>query len=141
MVEGYNIATKINGKTAVGRTQDDVTIAARIIESITKDDAGETQAAVNGHDITFSTAGLIGVGNTDSDKIDRDDMIAQALKKGDDAIVPITYVCDNGDTYEGNAIMTQYRESSNATDRATWNADWRITGSFTKSGSGSGAGA
>lgn len=139
MVEGYNIALKINGKTAVGRTQDDLTIAARIIESLTKDDQGETQLSVNGQDVSFSASGIIGVGNTDSSKIDRDDMIAQSLKKGSAAIIPLTYLCAGGDTYVGSAIMTQYRESSNASDRGTWNADFRVSGGLTIQGSGVGA--
>ena len=138
MLQGYNITMKINGKTVVGRTQDDLTIAARLIESITKDDAGETQVSVSGHDVTFGAQGLIGVGNTEASKLDRDDMIAQSLKTGSAALIPITYEAAAGDTYGGSAIMTQYRESSNSTDQATWNADFRISGSFSKAGSGSG---
>lgn len=132
MVEGYNITLKINGKTAVGRTQDDLTVAARLIESVTKDDAGETQVSVQGHDVTFSAQGIIGVGNSESSKIDRDDMIEQSLKKGQNAIIPVQYLVSGGATYEGRAVMTQYRESSNSTDRATWNADFRVTGEFAK---------
>ena len=52
-VAGYNIAFKIGGSTLAGRTQDDLTIAARTKESITKDDQGATQSSINGHDITF----------------------------------------------------------------------------------------
>jgi len=137
MIEGYNIAFKINNKTVVGRTQDDLTIAARLVESLTKDDAGETQVSVSGHDVTFSASGLIGV--TGSGQLTRDDMIAQSLKKNAAAIVPITYAATGGDVYTGSAIMTQYRESSNASDIATWNADFRVSGSLTKAGSGSGA--
>ena len=132
MVEGYNITLKINGKTAVGRTQDDLTVAARLVESVTKDDAGETQVSVQGHDVTFSAQGIIGVGNSESSKIDRDDMIEQSLKKGQNAIIPVQYLVSGGATYEGSAVMTQYRESSNSTDRATWNADFRVTGEFAK---------
>lgn len=132
MVEGYNITLKINGKTAVGRTQDDLTITARLIESITKDDAGETQVSVQGHDVTFSAQGIIGVGNSESSKIDRNDMIEQSLKKGQNAIIPVQYLVSGGETYEGSAVMTQYRESSNSTDRATWNVDFRVTGEFVK---------
>ena len=138
MLEGYNIALKINNKTVVGRTQDDLTIAARLVESLTKDDAGETQVSVAGHDVTFSCSGLVGVSG--SGQLTRDDIIAQALKKNSAAIVPLTYVATGGETYQGNAIMTQYRESSNASDIATWNIDFRVSGSLTKSGSGSGSG-
>ena len=48
MVEGYNIALAVDGKTLCGRTQDDLTIAAKVKESITKDDQGETQRQVTG---------------------------------------------------------------------------------------------
>ena len=140
MLEGYNIALKINNKTVVGRTQDDLTIAARLVESLTKDDAGETQVSVAGHDVTFSCSGLVGVGVSGSGQLTRDDIIAQALKKNSAAIIPLTYVATGGETYQGNAIMTQYRESSNASDIATWNIDFRVSGSLTKSGSGSGSG-
>ena len=34
---GYNVAVKINGKTCVGRTQDDLTITPTVKESITKE--------------------------------------------------------------------------------------------------------
>ena len=36
MVNGYNISLKIGGKTIVGRTQDDLTIAATVKESLDK---------------------------------------------------------------------------------------------------------
>ena len=62
MVEGYNIALTIGGKTLCGRTQDDLTIAAKVKESITKDDEGETQRRITGHDVSFSVSGLIEVG-------------------------------------------------------------------------------
>ena len=39
-VEGYNIALNIGGKTVLGRTQEDLSIAAVTTTSITKDDAG-----------------------------------------------------------------------------------------------------
>ena len=64
---GYNIAFKLgivsNGtttyKTFAGRTQDDLTIAARTRERLTKDDAGATSVAVIGQDITFRATGLV----------------------------------------------------------------------------------
>ena len=64
---GYNIAFKlgiVSGntttyKTFAGRTQDDLTIAARTRERLTKDDAGATQVAVIGQDVTFRATGLV----------------------------------------------------------------------------------
>ncbi|MBO4657952.1 MAG: hypothetical protein J5639_09295 [Bacteroidales bacterium] len=140
MIEGYNIALQINGKTVVGRTQDDLAIAARLVESLTKDNQGETDVVVAGHDVTFSAQGLVAVGNSDASKLDRDDIIEQSLKKGPAAIIPLTYLLAGGDTYSGNAIMTQYTEGSNASDIATWQINFRITGSFSKTPAGSGSG-
>lgn len=131
MVEGYNIALQVGGKTLCGRTQDDLTIAAKVKESITKDDEGETQRRITGHDVSFSVSGLIVVGNTDTTKLDRDEIIAMALLTGDDAVATVTYTCSSGDSYTGSAIITNYTESSNSEDEATYGLDLQISGSFT----------
>lgn len=138
-VLGYNIAFKIGSKTFCGRTQDDLTVAARIIESLTKDDSGETQVSVNGHDVTFSATGLVEVGNSEANKMDRDDLLEQALKTASAAEVNFVYTATGGDTYSGKAIITQYRETSNASDVATWQADFRVSGTMSKNASGVGA--
>ena len=130
MVQGYNIAFKVGGKTYCGRTQDELNIDARIIESLDKDDQGETRAAVSGHDVTFSASGTIVVGNTESTKQDRDALIAQALLTGNSAELTVTYLAANGSTYGGTAIITNYRETSNASDPAQWSANFRIVGTF-----------
>lgn len=134
MVNGYNISLKIGGKTVVGRTQDDLTIAATVKESLDKDDQGSTRYKVTGHDVTFKVSALMSVDPVGSgvQKLNRDDLIAQALKKGNAAVVAVQYLCTSGDTYGGNAIMTNYTESSNASDEATLSADFRITGAFAK---------
>ena len=131
MVEGYNIALTIGGKTLCGRTQDDLTIAAKVKESITKDDEGETQRRITGHDVSFSVSGLIEVGNSVATKLDRDDVIAMALAKGSSAEVTVVYSCANGDSYTGTAIITNYTESSNSEDDATYGLDLQISGEFT----------
>ena len=131
-MDGYNITFKIGTKTIVGRTQDDLTISATIKESLTKDDAGQKQYAVVGHEVTFKASALFVVGNEDDTKTDRDDLIAQALQTSDDAEIPITYEVSDGDAYEGTAIITNYSESSNASDDATLSIDFKITGDFTK---------
>ena len=46
MILGYNISISLNGKTVVGRTQEDLSISANVKESITKDDQGVKQSAV-----------------------------------------------------------------------------------------------
>lgn len=131
MVEGYNIALTVGGKTLCGRTQDDLTIAAKVKESITKDDEGETQRRVTGHDVSFSVSGLIEVGNTVATKMDRDDVMALALAKGSGAEVTVVYSCGGGDSYTGTAIITNYTESSNSEDDATYGLDLQISGDFT----------
>lgn len=135
-VFGYNIAFKIgtgsSAKTLAGRTQDDLTIAARTKESLTKDDAGATQVSITGHDITFRATGLVDVtGGTG--KLDRDDIMADALKTGSQAVIAFTYLATGGTTYTGNCVITNYSESSNASDDATYTVDFRVTGSMTAS--------
>lgn len=134
MVNGYNIALKIGGKTIVGRTQDDLTIAATVKESIDKDDAGTKRFSVTGHEVTFKVSALMSVDAVGSgvQKVNRNFLIEQAMKKGASAVVSVTYACANGDNYAGNAIMTNYSESSNAEDEATLSADFKITGAFSK---------
>jgi predicted secreted protein len=134
-VAGYNIAFKIGGSTLAGRTQDDLTIAARTKDSITKDDAGETQSSITGHDITFRATGLVDVtGGTG--KIDRDDIIEDALKTGSSAVIAFTYETASGKTLSGNCIITNYSESSNSEDDATYTVDFKTTGAVTFAAAG-----
>ena len=129
-VAGYNIAFKIGGSTFAGRTQDDLTIAARTKESITKDDQGSTQSSINGHDITFRATGLVDVtGGTNI--LDRDDIIEDVLKTGASAILAFTYTTTGGKVLSGNCVITNYSESSNAEDDATYTIDLKTTGAVT----------
>ena len=129
-VAGYNIAFKIGGSTFAGRTQDDLTIAARTKESITKDDQGSTQSSINGHDITFRATGLVDVtGGTNI--LDRDDIIEDVLKTGSSAILAFTYTTTGGKVLSGNCVITNYSESSNSSDEATYTVDFRVTGNMT----------
>lgn len=134
MIEGYNFAIKIGGKTVIGRTQEDLNISAITKESITKDDAGVKKTIVTGHDVTLKVAALAELaGSGTTNKLDRDDIIAMALAVGDTATVAVTYSCAGGDTYGGNAIITGYSESSAAdpdTD-TTVSLDLKISGAFT----------
>ena len=134
MVNGYNISLKIGGKTIVGRTQDDLTIAATVKESLDKDDQGTKRFTVTGHEVSFKVSAMMSVDpvTTQTQKVNRDFLIAQALKKGSAAVVTLLYACANGDAYTGSAIMTNYSESSNASDDATLSADFKVTGAFTK---------
>lgn len=134
MVEGYNIALNINSKTVLGRTQEDLTIAAVTKESITKDDNGVVQKKVVRHDVSFKVSALLSLNGTGSTKLDRDDVIALALATGNNAVIPVQYLCEGGDTYGGNAIITGYSESSSADADAdtTLSLDLEITGDFAK---------
>ena len=130
-LDGYNIAFKIGGKTFAGRTQDDLTIAARTKESLTKDDAGATQVAVTGHDITFRATGIVELGSDTASKMFRNTMIATALLTGNSAVLAFKYVPTGGQAYGGNCIITNYSESSNSSDDATYTVDFRVTGNMT----------
>ena len=130
-LDGYNIAFKIGGKTLAGRTQDDLTIAARTKESLTKDDAGATQVAVTGHDITFRATGLVELGSDTAAKEFRNTIIATALLTGSSAVVAFKYMATGGQAYGGNCIITNYTESSNSSDDATYTVDFRVTGNMT----------
>lgn len=131
MVQGYNVALKINDLTILGRTQDDLTIAAKIKESQTKDDAGSKQYSVVGQDVTFKCSALVDVSGDTASAMDRDSLIALALEVGDNAEFGVTYEADDGAAYEGTGIITNYNESSNASDDATLSVDIKITGDFT----------
>ena len=130
-LEGYNIAFKIGNKTLAGRTQDDLTIAARTKESLTKDDAGATQVAVTGHDITFRATGIVELGSDTASKMFRNTMIATALLTGSGAVLAFKYIPTGGQAYGGNCIITNYSESSNSSDDATYTIDFRVTGNMT----------
>ena len=133
MVEGYNISLKIGTKTLLGRTQDDLTIAAVVKESITKDDAGVMQRSVVRHDVSFKVSALLSLNAANqTTQLDRDDVIAMALTTGSSAVVAVQYLCTGGDTYGGNAIITGYSESSSADpdSDSTISLDLQITGAF-----------
>ena len=68
---GYNIALKLNSKTILGRTQDDLTIAARIKESLTKDDQGATRRTVVAHDVSFRVSALLEVTGAGTNQMSR----------------------------------------------------------------------
>lgn len=126
-MEGYNIAFKYGSATIEGRTQDDLTVAAKIKESLTKDDQGATQVAVIGHDITFRASGKIVAADGTGTK-GRNTVLADALKTGSAAVLTFIYMGTGLTSYTGSCVITNYTESSNASDEATWTADFRVTG-------------
>lgn len=132
MVEGYNIALKIGGKTMLGRTQDDLSITPTTKDSITKDDAGNKNTRIVGHEVTFSCQGLIDVTASSTTKMGRDDIIALCLATGSEAEVTAVYECAGGASYTGTVVPTGYTESSNSEDEATYSVDFRVSGAFTR---------
>lgn len=131
-IQGYNIAFKVDGKTLAGRTQDDLSISALTKESQTKDDGGNTNSVVTGHDVTFRAAGIMDTGS--GENLGRDEIIELALKTGDEAKIPVTYGPSSGATYQGVAVITGYTESTAANGDATYGLDFKIAGKFTKVG-------
>ena len=129
-MQGYNIALQVDGKTLAGRTQDDLSISAVTKESITKDDKGNGNQTVTGHNVTFRAAGLMDNTTGEATKLTRDKVIEMSLRTGDDAIIPVRYGEDGGKIYGGNAIITGYTESTNAQGEATYGLDLAISGEF-----------
>jgi hypothetical protein len=136
MVAGYNISLELggSGKTVLGRTQEDLTIAAVTKTSITKDDAGVQQEKVVRHDVTFKVTALLSFNGSSASTLDRDDVIALALATDSAAVVSVSYIVTGGDTYTGSGIITGYSESSSAEvdSDTTLSLDVRIIGAFTK---------
>lgn len=128
-MEGYNVALKVEGKTLAGRTQDDLSIEAIIKESQTKDDKGNTNRTVVGHNVSFSVSGLMDM-TASQTVLSRDEVKALALKKGAEAVVPVRYAADGGTTYGGNAIITRYSESTAANGDATYGLELSISGEY-----------
>ena len=127
---GYNIAFKLkvgnSYLTLAGRTQDDLTIAARTKESLTKDDAGATQVGVSGHDITFRATGLVDL--TSETAITRNALIGYALQTSSSAVFDFQYATNGNDLLSGQCVITNMSESSNASDDATYTVDFRVVG-------------
>lgn len=129
-MQGYNVALQVDGKTLAGRTQDDLSISAVTKESITKDDKGNGNQTVTGHNVTFRAAGLMDNSTGEATKLTRDEVIAMSLLTGEDAVIPVRYGAEGGKIYKGNAIITGYTESTNAQGEATYGLDLAISGEF-----------
>ena len=114
-MQGFNVRLKVNSKAIVAVTQDELNIDAQTKESYTKDDAGVKRTKVTGHDITFTVSALYEeAGSGGLTALDRDDIIALALKEGDNASVPFEYGPSSGTIYTGKAIITGYKETTPA---------------------------
>lgn len=133
-MQGFNVRLKVNSKAIVAVTQDELNIDAQTKESYTKDDAGVKKTKVTGHDITFSVSALYEeAGSGGVTALDRDDIIALALKEGDNASVPFEYGPSSGVIYKGNAIITGYKETTPAdpTQDSTISLTLKVDGAMT----------
>ena len=133
-MQGFNVRLKVNSKAIVAVTQDELNIDAQTKESYTKDDAGVKRTKVTGHDITFTVSALYEeAGSGTPTALDRDDIIALALKEGDNASVPFEYGPSSGVIYTGKAIITGYKETTPAdpTQDSTIGLTLKVDGAMT----------
>ena len=133
-MQGFNVRLKVNSKAIVAVTQDELNIDAQTKESYTKDDAGVKRTKVTGHDITFTVSALYEeAGSGSLAALDRDDIIALALKEGDNASVPFEYGPSSGVIYTGKAIITGYKETTPAdpTQDSTLSLTLKVDGAMT----------
>ena len=133
-MQGFNVRLKVNSKAIVAVTQDELNIDAQTKESYTKDDAGVKRTKVTGHDITFTVSALYEeAGSGGITALDRDDIIALALKEGDNASVPFEYGPSSGAIYTGKAIITGYKETTPAdpTQDSTIGLTLKVDGAMT----------
>lgn len=133
-MQGFNVRLKVNSKAIVAVTQDELSIDAQTKESYTKDDAGVKKTKVTGHDITFTVSALYEeAGSGGVTALDRDDIIALALKEGDNASVPFEYGPSSGTVYTGKAIITGYKETTPAdpTQDSTISLTLKVDGAMT----------
>ncbi len=122
---GYNIVFRaaIEGveKLFGGTTSNSFDITPKIKDSITKEDLGQTNKSVVGHDTDFSIDGIVEI-NDEADKskkLDRVDLIALVLL-GE----PIDFVygeTEPGKTvYKGKMLITKYSEKTDSENEATY---------------------
>ena len=133
-MQGFNVRLKVNSKVIIAVTQDELNIDAQTKESYTKDDAGVKRTKVTGHDITFTVSALYEeVGSGSITALYRDDIIALALKEGDNASVPFEYGPSSGAIYTGKAIITGYKETTPAdpTQDSTIGLTLKVDGAMT----------
>lgn len=125
---GYNFGFKLNEKSCVGVTQDDLSVAPKTKESITKADKGNASSIITGHDITFTVAGVMAKKEEAEIFLDSDDILELALKKGEEAILPFIYSRGDLKSYKGNFSITGYSESSGSEDMGTYTLNCKVVG-------------
>ena len=129
---GYNLILLIDGKKIFSKTDDNFSITPTVVESITKDDVGNTNSMITGNSITFSASGMVTKKETgENTYFDNDDVLEMALRKGDDAVIEFVYQRSDLKAYQGSAIITGYTEDSNSTDIATYSLSLQVVGELT----------
>lgn len=133
-IQGYNVLFKLKDKTLVGETSSSLDISAKVKESLTKADKGNTKREVTGHDVTFSVNGVMELNESTGTVsiLDSDALIAEALKKGDESLIDFVYTRGGGKAYTGKAIITSYSESADAEGNATYTVNCSVSGDLTQ---------
>jgi predicted secreted protein len=133
-IQGCNVLFKLSDKTLVGETSSSLDISAKVKESLTKADKGNTKREVTGHDVTFSVNGVMELNESTGTVsiLDSDALIAEALKKGDESLIDFVYTRGGGKAYTGKAIITSYSESADAEGNATYTLNCSVSGDLTQ---------
>lgn len=132
-IAGYDIVFTLNDKDIVGQTSSSLAIAAKIKESLTKADKGNTRREVVGQDVTFTVDGameLLADGSTQA--LDADALIDLAMAKGEASVIPFVNTRGDGTAYKGSCIITNYTETANAEGEATYSLSCSVSGEMTK---------
>lgn len=132
-IAGYNILFKLNDKLIAGETSSSIDIAAKVKESLTKADKGNTKRDVTGHDVTFSTNGVMQLLETEekTTSLDAADLMELALLKGQEALIPFVYTRGSMQSYKGTMIITSYNETTDAEGNATYALNCSVSGELT----------
>lgn len=129
-IAGYSILFRLNEKLIAGDTSSSLDIAAKVKESLTKADQGNTQRDVTGHDVTFSTSGVMQLLEEEekTTSLDADDLMGLALLKGTAAKIPFVYSRGSLKSYKGVMIITSYNETTDAEGNATYALNCSVSG-------------
>ena len=132
-IAGYNILFKLNKKLIAGETSSDLAVSAKVKDSLTKADKGNTRREVTGHDITFSTNGVMQLlqEQEKTSSLDAADLLALALKKGEEAEIEFIYTRGEMQSYKGVMIITSYNETADAEGNATYALNCSVSGELT----------
>jgi hypothetical protein len=130
-VKGYNIFMNLNGKKLAGVTSNDFGIKPKMKESLIKDDEGTSLTEQTGYDTEFGISGLVVLDDAETPaQVQLDEIIDAALAG---TAIPFVY-CRVGSTVTryGNLKITDYKETSDAENIATYSISTKVEGALTK---------